>query len=457
MPDERTVPLRAVLGGRRGAFLVALLLAEFGAAMQGIAYSTVLPVVADDLDGYALFGATLAAGSIAAVLMLSFAPPLLGRVRPSLILLVATAGYVVGAAMAVFAPSMEWVLAGTIVRGLAAGMLGGFGMGAIGALFDATERPRVFGLFALVWLLPSLIGPGLNALVTEAVGWRWALGWPAVLVLVARALMGVQVGAVPWQPSRPPLRAGAGVAVAACLSIGAWGSATAGPLGLTVLVIAVAFAGAGIAWFLRRSAASAALFRILLAFTLLCAGFFGLFELLAAAIVSGLGASLTVAAGAVMAGLVAWSLAGLRPRPDARPDRVLVGCVLVAVAVAASAGATAFAAPAAAIVVLIAAGALAGLGMGWAYPLLTSEPFETGAPATEIGPLIAFGETAGTAWAVLLSGGALSQVHATGFSLRDAAAVSLAIGLVVAIGAVVVAGTRRGDRGVAAAPPAQND
>lgn len=453
MPDERTVPLRAIIGGRRGAFLVALLLAEFGAAMQGIAYSTVLPVVAEDLGGYALFGATLAAGSIAAVLMLSFAPPLLGRVRPSVILLVATAGYVIGAGMAVVAPTMEWVLAGTVVRGLAAGLLGGFGMGAIGALFDATERPRVFGLFALVWLLPSLIGPGLNALITEAFGWRWALGWPAVLVLVARALMGMQVGALPWERSRPPVRAAAGVLVAFCLALGAWGSATPGPVGLSVLLLGVVLGAVGIGAFLRRSAGAGTLFRVLMAFTLLCAGFFGLFELLAAAIVSGLGASLTVAAGAVMAGLVAWSLAGLRPRPDARPDRVTFGALLVTVAVLVAVAATAFAPTAVAVVLLIGAGAVAGLGMGWAYPLLSSEPFEADAPATDVGPLIAFGETAGTAWAVLLSGGILSQLHATGLPLRDSVTIALGVGLVVAIAAVGVAARRKHARAGSASAP----
>lgn len=447
------VPLRTVLSGRRGAFLLALLLAEFGAAMQGIAYSTVLPVVADDLDGFALFGATLAAGSVAAVLMLSFAPPILGRMRPSLVLLIATSLYVIGAAMAVFAPTMGWVLAGTVVRGLAAGLLGGFGMGAIGALFDASERPRVFGLFALVWLLPSLVGPGLNALVTETIGWRWALAWPALLVLVARGLMGAYVGAVPWEPGRPPIRAGAGVVVAVCLAVGAWGSTTPGTLGLTVLLLGVVIGAVGIALFLRRSSPETTLFRVLLAFTTLCAGFFGLYELLAAAIVSGLEAPLLVAAAAVMAGLVAWSVTGLRPRPDARPDRVVAGTALVAVSVVASAAATGFAGPVVAIVVLIASSAVAGLGMGWAYPLLSSEPFESGAPANDVGPLIAFGETAGTAWAVLLGGGALSQLHATGLPLRESAAAALAVVAVVAVGAVVIAAFRRARSGGGASTP----
>src|SRR5687767_12978268 len=96
----RRVPLSTVLRGRRGFFLVALLLAEFGAAMQGIAYSTILPLVAEDLDGFGLFGATLAAGNIAAVAMLALAPRLLGRFRPGIVLFAATVLYVAGAALA---------------------------------------------------------------------------------------------------------------------------------------------------------------------------------------------------------------------------------------------------------------------------------------------------------------------------------------------------------------------
>jgi hypothetical protein len=43
--------LRAVFAGRRGRLLAALLLAEFAAAVQGIAYATVLPLASRDLDG----------------------------------------------------------------------------------------------------------------------------------------------------------------------------------------------------------------------------------------------------------------------------------------------------------------------------------------------------------------------------------------------------------------------
>ena len=60
--------------------------------------------------------------------------------------------------------------------------------------------------------------------------------------------------------------------------------------------------------------------------------------------------------------------------------------------------------------------ALLGVGMGAAYPLLSSEPFDSQAPASTVGTLIAFAETAAAAWAALPSsspsaGAMLSSAH----------------------------------------------
>lgn len=362
-----------ILRGRRGRFLAALMLAEFAAAMQGIAYSTVLPVIARDLDGFALFGATLAAGPVAAVLMLSFAAPILQRVRPLHLLLVATALYVVGAGLAVVAPAMSWVLIGTSVRGVAAGLFGGFGLGAIGTLYDERERPRVFGLFALIWLLPSVIGPPLNAVITAWADWRWALAWPAVLVVLARLLMGATIAAVPWQAdsSRTPVSAGVGVAVAAGLTLGALGSAQPVGWGVVALLAGIVATASAIGVFLVRGLPARA--RGLLAFASLCAAFFGAYELLSLALIEGLGATVLVASSAVTAGLLGWSLVGLRPQPDARPDRAVAGPALVTIAFAGLVGGL-WIGGTAGVVTVVAGAALAGVGMGAAYPLLSSEP-----------------------------------------------------------------------------------
>lgn len=195
--------LGAIFAGRRGRLLTALLVTEFGAAVQSIAYSTVLPIASRALGGSALYGATLAAGSFAMIFVLATGPGPFGRLSSGQMLLVGAVMYVAGVLLAATAVSMAYVLAGAVVRGLAAGLLAGFGLTAIGALFEDAVRPRVFGLFALVWLLPSLAGPVLNALVAVAAGWRWAMAWPAAVVLIGRMLIARDSALIPWRRVGP--------------------------------------------------------------------------------------------------------------------------------------------------------------------------------------------------------------------------------------------------------------
>ena len=152
--------LRAVFAGRRGRLLIGLLMAEFAAATQGIAYSTVLPLAAQDLDGTSLYGATLASGTLATILVLAVGSRLGTRLGARTSLLVATAVFLAGVVLSAVAPTMVWVLVGSVLRGLAAGLLAAFGLTAIGGLFDDAIRPRVLALYALIWLLPSLVGTG---------------------------------------------------------------------------------------------------------------------------------------------------------------------------------------------------------------------------------------------------------------------------------------------------------
>jgi MFS family permease len=153
-----------------------LLFTEFGGAVQSTAYSSVLPIVSNSIGGAQLYGATLVAGIFTTILVLALGPGPFARLRPGNSLLLATAGFVVGVALTVGAVSMVMVLAGTIIRGLAGGFLAGFGLTALGALYGDDLRPRVVGLFAVMWLLPSLIGPVANSAITIAFGWRSAMG-----------------------------------------------------------------------------------------------------------------------------------------------------------------------------------------------------------------------------------------------------------------------------------------
>lgn len=181
--------------------------------------------------------------------------------------------------------------------------------------------------------------------------------------------------------------------------------------------------------------------RALLAFGATCAAFFGMYELLALAVVEGLDRSLWWASASLTGGLLGWSIAGLRPRPAARPDRALVGVVLVLVGVAGVTVALAAPDTVRALALVVGSSIAAGIGMGLAYPLLSSAPFDVTAPGRTgaVGPQIAFAEVAGTAWATLLGGGAYSLLAAGHPPARAVLVAYLAVAVVAVTAVVAVA------------------
>src|SRR3954447_12118796 len=115
--------LRAVFAGSRGRLLPALLLAEFAGAVQGIAYATVLPLAARELDGSRLYGATLAAGLLSGVVVLAAGPGVTARLPARQNVARAPGLFVVGVVLSACAPAMGWLLAGGVLRGIAGGLL----------------------------------------------------------------------------------------------------------------------------------------------------------------------------------------------------------------------------------------------------------------------------------------------------------------------------------------------
>jgi MFS family permease len=455
--------LRAVFAGPRGRLLAALLLAEFAAAVQGIAYVTVLPFAARDLDGGRLYGATLGAGNLVTALVLALGAGLTARFRPRTTLAAATGLYVLGVTLAATAPAMPFLLAGAAVRGLAAGLLVALGMSAIGGLFEDALRPRVIGLFAIVWLLPSLAGPALNAAIAVAAGWRWAMAWPAVVVVVARILVGRYADRIPASTERRPVAVGTALVAVGGLLVASVASGS-GRWGVPLLVVGlVAACGAGARLLVSAAAGSRLRARVLLCFAALGMAFFGGDGLVPLSVVEGLGHGVVASAVAVGSGLVCWSLTGLRPQPPGRsPDAGTVGVSLLTGALLVEALVQFdVLTRSAELPVVVAAWAVAGLGMGLAYGRLSAQAFDD--LATEAVPpvaaAVAFAETGSAVVGSLLGGGVYSLGLGLGAPARGAigvafllAAGAAATGTVLAVGRT----TRRRVRlpsGGAARPP----
>jgi MFS family permease len=443
------VSLRAVFRGRRGRLLAGLLLAEFGAAVQSVAYSSVLPLASRELSGSALYGATLASGALATIGVLALGPRVVAALSAGWTLAVATGLYLAGVVAAAAAPTMGFVLAGSIARGIAAGLLAGFGLTAIGGLYEDALRARVLGMFAVVWLLPSLVGPVFNAAVAVTFGWRWAMAWPAVVVVVARALIGRDVGIIPWQPARSRLALFAGAAVLCGLIAASVAPSLPGAVAVPDLVPGLVLAAGLVVATVASTRilhvavpGDARRFRTLVCFYGLCLAFFGGAGLVALAAMEGLGYGVVAASVIVGAGLVAWAVTGLRPP---RRDAATAGLLLLAIALGAQAVALAAVPdPTVALALAVGTWAVGGFGMGLSYPRLMAGAFDDLAPerVTPVATAVAFAETAATAVGSLVGGGLYSVASAAG--VATGRSLTWAFALLAAIAAATVTlSTRR--------------
>jgi MFS family permease len=439
--------LRAVFTGRRGRLLLGLLLAEFAAAIQIVAYTTVLPVATADLHGTRLYGATLAAGSLSTVAILAVGRGPFQKLSARATLFGATALYIVGILVSAVAPAMIWVLVGSVLRGVASGVLAAFGLTAIGALYPDELRARVLGLFAVAWLLPSLAGPPLNAIATVAFGWRWAFAWPVAVVLVARLLVGRDADLVPWQVTnhRPP-RAEAAVVLSGLVAASA-APALPGWWGVPLFTAGLLASGVAGARMLRAAApGEVRRYRTLLAFFEVCICCFAAFGLLSLLVIVGLGHGVVAGSVTLGASFVTWSLAGFRPTglDGLVRDSATTGSAMVAGSVLAAAlPLTGVVSGWAAVAMAIAASAVLGFGMGFAYPRLSGQAMDDLATERvgDIATTVAFAEMGATAIGYLLGGGIYSLASHLGAT--PATAIGLPLVLAAAVGALGTAVSAR--------------
>ncbi|REJ04444.1 MFS transporter [Microbacterium bovistercoris] len=213
--------------GQRLGITVGSVVLIFLAAIEALAVTTVMPLVATDLQGEALyavaFAGTLATGVIGMVVAGAWSD----RAGPRAPLYTAIALFIVGLVIAGAATDMYTLVLGRLIQGLGGG-------GQTVALYVVVARVyppqlhgRIFAAYAAAWVVPSMVGPFLAGAVAQYLHWRWAFLGVAVLtavafVLVAVRLRGVDLNTHPGEAEDPPaegLPAGARIGLRIMLAV----------------------------------------------------------------------------------------------------------------------------------------------------------------------------------------------------------------------------------------------
>jgi MFS family permease len=212
----------------RRALTLGLVLSVTFVAVEALAVITVMPVVARDLNGLALYGwvfSTFQLTSLIGIVVAGRAADRHGPARPYVAGLVL---FSAGLLVAGLAPFMWVLVAGRCLQGLGAGAVPAVAYVAIGRSLREVQRARMMAVLSTAWVVPGVLGPGVAAAVAHLFGWRWVFLGLLPLVAVAGPI------AVPalvrlGRPGVPPAdehRVGDAVrtAVGAALFLGALGA-----------------------------------------------------------------------------------------------------------------------------------------------------------------------------------------------------------------------------------------
>ena len=169
----------------RRALTLGLVLTITFIASEALAIVTVMPVVARDLHGLALYGWVFSGFMLASLVGIVAAgrdADRHGPARPYVAgLVLFTAGLVVGG----LAPFMWVLVVGRCLQGLGAGAVPAVAYVAIGRSLPETQRARMMAVLSTAWVVPGIVGPGVAAVVSHLFGWRWVFLGLIPLVLVA--------------------------------------------------------------------------------------------------------------------------------------------------------------------------------------------------------------------------------------------------------------------------------
>lgn len=186
--------------GRLGVTIGSVSLV-FLAAIETLAITTVMPVIAADLHGEVLYAVAFASALATSVIGMVGAGIWNDLSGPRAPLVTAVALFMLGLVISGVAPDMYTFVIGRLVQGLGAGAQIVSLYVLVARVYPTALHGAVFAAFAAAWVVPSMIGPFLAGAVAEFGHWRWIFLGVVVLTALAFLLVWSQLRGVSLRSS----------------------------------------------------------------------------------------------------------------------------------------------------------------------------------------------------------------------------------------------------------------
>lgn len=138
-----------------------------------MAITTVLPLIAAELDGEQYYGAAFSSFVLASLFATVWAGRQCDAIGPRRPFILGLVLFAIGFVLAATAPSMPVFVLARVVQGLGNGVIMALVFAVINLAYDKEQRPAALALVSAAWVLPSLIAPTGAGIIAEFAHWRW--------------------------------------------------------------------------------------------------------------------------------------------------------------------------------------------------------------------------------------------------------------------------------------------